>query len=152
MFLCNLVGSNGNVISFDIQDIAIENTEKLLKESNLEGVARLYKTSHENMPDYAEKESISAIMFNLGYLPKGDHKISTKSESTINAISKGLDLLKPCGVMSICIYSGKDSGFEEKENVLSYLKQLDKNKYQVIVNQFYNRPNNPPIPVFIIRC
>ena len=91
-------------------------------------------------------------MFNLGYLPKGDHKISTKSESTINAISKGLDLLKPGGVMSICIYSGKDSGFEEKENVLSYLKQLDKNKYQVIVNQFYNRPNNPPIPVFIIRC
>ena len=106
-----MVGSNGNVISFDIQDIAIENTEKLLKESNLEGVARLYKTSHENMPDYAEKESISAIMFNLGYLPKGDHKISTKSESTINAISKGLDLLKPGGVMSICIYSGKDSGF-----------------------------------------
>ena len=55
------------------------------------------------------------------------------------------------GVMSLCIYSGKDSGYEEKEAVLTYLKGVDPRKWLVIVHQFYNRENDPPIPVFLIR-
>ena len=40
---------------------------------------------------------------------------------------------------------------EEKEAVLSYLKGLDGKKYLVIVSEYANRPNNPPIPVLIMK-
>ena len=53
--------------------------------------------------------------------------------------------------MTVCIYSGGDSGFEEKEAVLSYIRGLDYKKYLVIISEYANRPNNPPIPVLIIK-
>ena len=51
--------------------------------------------------------------------------------------------------MSLCIYSGQDSGFEERDALLNYLKTLDSKKYLVILSCYYNRPNHPPIPVLI---
>ena len=53
--------------------------------------------------------------------------------------------------MTVCIYSGGDSGFDEKEAVLSYVRNLDSKKYLVIMTVYVNRPNNPPIPVLIIK-
>ena len=53
--------------------------------------------------------------------------------------------------MSLCIYSGGDSGFEERDAILEELKTLDGKKYLVILSQYYNRPNNPPIPAMIIK-
>lgn len=81
----------------------------------------------------------------------GDHSLSTKKESSITAIETGLSLLKKGGLMSLCIYSGGDSGFEEKDGILQYLHMLDSKKYLVIVSQYYNRPNHPPIPAMIIK-
>ena len=67
------------------------------------------------------------------------------------ALTQSLTLLKKGGMISLCIYSGGDSGFQEREQVLSWLKDLDSKKYLVIRSDYYNRPNNPPIPVLIIR-
>ena len=53
--------------------------------------------------------------------------------------------------MSLCIYSGGDSGFDEKTAILEYLKTLDGKKYLVVVSDYYNRPNNPPMPVQIVK-
>ena len=97
------------------------------------------------------KESVSAIVFNFGYLPGGNHSIATKPDTSIRAIEEGLKLLKPDGIMSLCIYSGQDSGYEERDAILSYLKGLDTKHWLVILNQFYNRKNDPPIPAFIVR-
>ena len=94
---------------------------------------------------------MSCITFNLGYLPGGDHNKATKGESSICAIETGLSLLKKKGLMTVCIYSGGDSGFEEKDAVLAYLKGLDSKKYLVIISEYANRPNNPPIPVLLIK-
>lgn len=54
--------------------------------------------SHENMDRYAEKGTVQAILFNLGYLPGGDHRIATRPNSTIQAVRVGLELLKPGGI------------------------------------------------------
>ena len=53
--------------------------------------------------------------------------------------------------MSLCIYSGGDSGFTERDALLAYLKTLDSKRYLVILSSYYNRPNNPPIPVMIVK-
>lgn len=149
--LSRLAGAEGSVLAFDIQQMALDNTkEKLTKESCPENYELVLK-SHESMCEYAEENTVSCITFNLGYLPGGDHAKATKGDSSIRAIETGLSLLKKKGLMSVCIYSGGDSGFEEKEAVLSYIKGLDSKKYLVIVSEYANRPNNPPIPVLIIK-
>lgn len=151
VLLSRLSGEKGKVIAFDIQQLALDNTrEKLIKENCPENY-KLVLASHENMGEYAEENTIACITFNLGYLPGGDHAKATKGESSISAIETGLSLLKKKGLMTVCIYSGGDSGFEEKEAVLSYIKTLDAKKYLVIISEYANRPNNPPIPVLIVK-
>jgi len=53
--------------------------------------------------------------------------------------------------MSLCIYSGGDTGFEEKDAILEYLRSLPAREYTVIQNTYFNRGNNPPMPVFIFK-
>ena len=74
-----------------------------------------------------------------------------KAVTSVEAIERSLQLLKKGGIISLCIYSGKDSGFEEKSVLLDYLKELDSRKYLVIMSSYYNRPNHPPVPGIIIR-
>lgn len=150
-FLCRFAGKKGRVIGFDIQTLAIEKTKERLKQSGLLSACQLIKTGHENMNQYAGPSSVDAIVFNFGYLPGGDHALMTKKETSIRAIELGLSLLKPGGVMSLCVYSGKDTGFEEKEAILSYLKTVDQRQFVIIKSEFFNRPNNPPIPIFIVK-
>ena len=150
-YLCELAGVNGHVLAFDIQDIAVERTRERLEKHLPFCNYELILDSHSHLRNYAEPESVDCIVFNLGYLPSGDHSVATRPDTTLSAIGQGLELLKPGGMMSICIYSGGDSGFEEKESVLSYLKGLDVKKYLVLVTEYYNRPNHPPIPAFVIR-
>lgn len=151
LFLCELAGKGGKVLAFDVQEKAIMCTTRLLKEYNVENRAKLYLDSHENMDQYAKPETVDGIYFNFGYLPGGDHKLATKPDTSVEAIEKGLKLLKKGAVMALCIYSGGDTGFEEKNQILEYLKNLDSRKYVVIVNSYYNRINNPPIPAFIVK-
>lgn len=149
--LSRLVGAAGRVVAFDIQQLALDNTKAKLEMEKCPGNYELVLDSHEKMGDYAEEGSVSCIAFNLGYLPGGDHGKATKAQSSIRAIQTGLGLLKKKGMMTVCIYSGGDSGFEEKDAVLSYLKELDSKKYLVIISEYANRPNNPPIPVLVIK-
>lgn len=149
MLLCQLVGEKGQVLAFDIQKLACEKTKKRLQETGLPNNYRLILDSHSHMNQYANANSVDCIIFNFGYLPGGDHSLATKASTSITAIQQGLTLLKKGGLMSLCIYSGGDSGFEERDVLLSYLKELDSKKYLVILSSYYNRPKNPPIPVLI---
>lgn len=149
--LSKLAGENGKVIAFDIQQLALDHTKEKLQKEECPENYELVLASHEIMGEYATENSVSCITFNLGYLPGGDHAKATKSDSSICAIKTGLELLKKKGLMTVCIYSGGDSGFEEKEAVLSCIKALDPKKYLVIISEYANRPNNPPIPVLIIK-
>ena len=148
-YLCSLVGQSGHVIAFDIQDEAIASTAKLLEEKKLSDIAELHTESHCNMGNYAEKGTVSCITFNFGWLPQGNHKIFTLAETSIKAIETGLGLLRCGGLMSLCIYYGRENGYGERDALLDYFKTIDYRKYSVLVSQFVNRPNCPSIPVFI---
>lgn len=151
LFLCRLAGNTGYVKAFDIQKQALENTRKLLLENHVEERAELILDSHVNMGEYAKIESIDGICFNFGYLPGGDHFLATQAKTSLEAVETGLTLLKKGGVMSLCIYSGGDTGFEEKDCLLEFVKNLDEKKYVVILSAYFNRKNNPPIPVIIVK-
>ena len=151
LFLCRIAGDTGTVLAFDIQQQALEATKTRLKECHMEEKAQLILNSHVHMDRYAEKDSIDGIYFNFGYLPGGDHALATKAETSAEAVYKGLELLKKGGVMALCIYSGKDTGFEEKDRILGLLKELDEKKYLVIVSSYYNRKKNPPVPAWIVK-
>ena len=47
--------------------------------------------------------------------------------------------------------SGGDSGFEERDALLEWLKVLDSRKFLVIKTEYYNRPNHPPMPVLVVK-
>ena len=151
LFLCRLAGQNGHVWAFDIQECALQNTKALLLANGCLDQVSLILDGHEHMSQYLEPESADVICFNFGYLPGGDHNLSTRTETSIEAIRQGLAILKSGGIMSLCIYSGKDTGFEEKAAILTYLKTLAPKEYTVIVNEYYNRGNCPPLPVFIFK-
>lgn len=152
VFLCGLAGTQGKVLAFDIQPQAVENTKKRLKETGWEQNAQVVLDSHANMAQYAKPDSVDCIVFNLGWLPGGDHTIFTHPESTIAAIEAGLNLLRDGGLMCVSIYYGGASGYEERDALLEYVKTIDPKKYTVLVTQFANRSGDPPIPVFIVKA
>lgn len=149
-FLCRMCGSRGKVYAFDIQEEAVRKTRDRLNQAKDAAMADVILDSHERMDEYVKRD-VSVIMFNFGYLPGGDHSLCTKAETSVRAVERALPLLRPGGVMSLCIYSGGDTGYEEKEALLAFLKELDTKKWLVLVNSFYNRKNDPPLPVFVIR-
>ena len=151
ILLSSLCKETGHVYAFDIQEQALAHTRQRLLDADAPQNYTLLLESHTNMDHYVQPESVSCIVFNLGYLPGGDHHLATKTNTTIEAIQAGFELLKTGGIMSICIYSGGDSGFEERDGVLEYLSQLDDRKYFIARQDFPNKKNNPPMPVFIIK-
>lgn len=114
LFLSKLVGDTGEVIALDIQEQAIDNTDRLLMEHNCANVS-LVLDSHENIGDYLFHDiEIGGAIFNLGYLPKSDKSIITKGESTVKAIDTILKYLKKNGRIILVVYYGHEGGQEEK--------------------------------------
>lgn len=148
VFLARIVGRTGRVYSFDIQEQAIINTRKKLADQNFLDRVTLIKDGHENMDKHIN-EKVKIVMFNLGYLPGGNHSIGTKRDTTITAIQKAIELIEFDGIVLIVVYYGGDSGFDEKEAVLEFLKSIDCKRYTVMQTEFVNQVNCPPILVCI---
>ena len=147
--LCSAVTDTGKVYAFDIQEQALMHTKNKLDEKGFSN-AELIADSHSNMMQYI-KEPLKAVLFNLGYLPGGDHSMQTKPDTTIEAINQSLSLLSDDGFISVTVYYGKNSGTFEKDSVMDFLKTLDHKLYTVLTCDFHNRPNNPPITIIITK-
>ena len=147
--LLQRTGENGKVFAFDIQKEALFTTDKKLKENGYSNY-ELILDSHAEIDKYVSFP-VTCVIFNLGYLPGGDHSVCTKGETTIRAIEKSLNLISDNGFVAITVYYGKNSGTEEKDAVMEFIKSLDHKKYTALVFDFYNRPNNPPISIIITK-
>jgi precorrin-6B methylase 2 len=149
LFLSKLVGETGEVIAFDVQEQAIDNTDQLLMENNCSNVS-LILDSHENIGDYLFDDiEIGGAIFNLGYLPKSDKSIITKGKSTIKAIDTLLEYLKKNGRIILVVYYGHEGGEEEKNSILKHVISLDQKKYSALQYGFINQKNNPPFIIAI---
>ncbi len=150
-FLANLCTQSGKVVALDIQPQAVEQTKEYIAELGLENQVSVHLSDHQHIDQFASPNSVDAIVFNFGWLPGGDHSIFTKPQTSILAIQKGLSLLKTGGLMTLCIYYGKECGFAERDALLEYIQTIDAKTYTVLVCQFANRANCPAIPVLIYK-
>lgn len=147
LFLAQLVGETGLVYGFDIQQEAIERASQLLRENRSEKQVKLHCTGHENLKKVipeADYGKIKGAIYNLGYLPKGDHEIITRPETTISAIEQTLEVLAPGGIISVVVYHGHPGGKEEKDALLDFAENLSQKSAHVLMYQFINQINNPP--------
>ncbi|WKA59808.1 class I SAM-dependent methyltransferase [Planococcus shenhongbingii] len=144
-FLAGLTGESGKVFAFDIQQEAIDATRKRTEEFTH---VELIHDSHAKISEYVA-EPIAAAVFNLGYLPKGDHRIITKAQSTLGAMEQCLSLLKEQGLLLVVIYSGHDGGSEERDAVMEFVQDLPQVSYDVLKYEFINQRHSPPFLVAI---
>jgi len=147
--LCELTGETGKVIAFDIQPDAVASTKQLLAEHGLQ--AEVYLESHANMCKYAEKGTVSCVVFNFGWLPGGNHEIFTHADSSIAALDAALSLLRTGGALCLCIYYGGANGYSERDALTAYLSALESRYYTVLEMRFPNRTGDPPFAVIVTK-
>ncbi|MCH1625407.1 class I SAM-dependent methyltransferase [Ferdinandcohnia quinoae] len=152
VLLANLVGENGHVFGFDIQESAIENTTFRLKENQVAHRVTLVNQSHDQIKNTIPLHfhgKISAAIFNLGYLPGGNKDIVTKPQSTIHAIEQLLEIMSPEGIIVLVIYHGHEQGEIERDQLLEYTSNIDQKVAHVLTYRFTNQMNNPPFIIAI---
>lgn len=135
--LAQWVGPEGLVHAFDVQPQALQNTQEKLQEHGLFERCKLHLRGHQFMAE-AVTETVSAVIFNLGYLPGQDKLITTEVTTTLLAIEQSLVLLKESGVLLIVVYPGHEQGRIEQEALDQWIKQVDTRLYRSLRYQFEN--------------
>lgn len=115
-FLAKIVSSTGQVHAFDVQAEAIQSTQNLLEVAGLSSQVVLHHRSHAEIKAAIPKElwgQVSVVIFNCGYLPGSNQKITTQSGSTAAALEAAYEILKPTGRIVCVAYTGHPGGQEE---------------------------------------
>lgn len=147
-FLATLVGEQGTVLAFDIQEKAVKSTRKLLEQRGLADRVEVIHADHCFMERYVS-EAINFCMFNLGYLPGGDHMIKTTARTTVAAVENAIRLLGDAGSISMVCYTGHPGGLEELQALRDFLAGIPQKYLEVIEVSFLNQLNNPAILLLI---
>ncbi len=142
--LCSLVGDTGRVYAFDLQEEAVRSTEHRLAAAGLEGRAYLFCRGHEHLAETVPGP-VDAVVFNLGWLPGGDHEITTRTETTLSAVGQALALLKPGGVLVLCAYPGHPEGTRELEALSEMFSALPPREFNVLRQTFINAGPGAPV-------
>lgn len=130
LVLAQLVGTSGHVTAFDIQSEALQRTAQRLREADLSAQTSLLCCGHELMEQHVAPP-VSAVVFNLGWLPGADRTIVTRPETTLQALNSACRLLKSGGIVLITCYPGHSGGDQETEEILSWSAALAPARYHV---------------------
>lgn len=149
-FLAECVGANGRVIAFDIQAEAIRHARMHVGECGFAGRVEFHQESHTNITAHATPGTVAVVMFNLGYLPGGDHAIATDCSETLIAIDQAAAVLKPDGLISIVCYPGHAAGTGEAEAVEDKLTSLADHGWRVAAYKM--RGTLRPSPFLLLAC
>ena len=149
LFLANLVGTQGQVFAFDIQEDALRHTEQRLTRERITQVTLIH-ANHANLLDHIPPDAhhkIRAAVFNLGYLPGSDKRICTTAHTTIAALDALLSVMPRGSVISAVVYSGHEQGESEAAALLTHCRNIPRETANVIVYQILNNPNRPPFVI-----
>ena len=146
VFLSQTVGRTGRVYAFDIQEKAINSARDNLRDSGCPENYILIHDSHHNAAKYIDRP-IKAGMFNLGYLPGGDKSITTKRETTLEALGCAISLMDKDAVLTVAVYPGHAEGETEGKLICEYLATFP--RYKICATRI-NILNSPTSPYFIV--
>ncbi len=150
LFLAQNTPADAVVWAFDLQTEALSATERLLAEKGSFAKCRLIGDCHSRLADYITAP-VDVAMFNLGYLPGGDHCITTSAATTVAALVAVLKLLAPGGLVTVVAYPGFPAGDEENSAVAEYLGTLPQTAFASACWRMLNQRNRPPILYIIGR-
>ncbi|KIL35917.1 SAM-dependent methyltransferase [Cohnella kolymensis] len=149
LFLSKLVGAGGKVFAFDVQPDALEHTRKRLESvRDQEALApvTLLHTGHEHIaesiPDTCHGQ-VAAVMFNLGYLPGGEHSVTTMPPTTLIALQAALKLLRTGGILTAIVYPGHQGGDEEAQAVEAWASGVSSLTAQSVIYRFPQKQAAP---------
>ncbi|MES2661564.1 MAG: class I SAM-dependent methyltransferase [Verrucomicrobiota bacterium] len=121
VFLAECAGEAGRVLAFDVQEAALVSARQRVESAGFAGRVEFIHESHAGMGNHAEAESVSVIMFNLGYLPGDGHDLTTQADETLAALEVAAGLLAARGVLSVVCYPGHPAGAPEAEAVEAWM-------------------------------
>lgn len=148
--LCQLAiaEGQGKVIALDLQPEAIASTQSLL-ESRIgvseRSLVELHCQSHTSFPSHCREGSIQLIVYNLGYLPKGNKSLTTTVETTHLSLQQALPLIRNGGAISITCYPGHEEGKKEEAALLSFAAKLPPTEWNVCFHRWMNRADSPSL-------
>ncbi len=154
LFLAHQIKSRGQLFAFDIQQQAINNTEKRLNEAGVADNTTLICCGHEQMLEHIPNTflgKVNLIVFNLGYLPRAEKTVITQKETTIQALDAAIQLIAPLGRISILAYPGHAGGDQETYAVNTWLEKLPKHRYSVIKHDPLHGSANSPQWFEVVR-
>ncbi|MBO9598465.1 MAG: class I SAM-dependent methyltransferase [Cohnella sp.] len=150
LFLAKQTGSGGLVFAFDVQAEALERTRVRLENAASAGerLARveLLLAGHEEMSTRVPSDyhgRIAAIMFNLGYLPGADQKLTTQPDTTLIALTSALMLLRGGGALTIVVYPGHEGGDAEAAAVEQWASTIPPTIAQCVAYRFPQKKASP---------
>lgn len=130
-FLAEKVGIHGRVLAFDIQKTAIDSSRARITAAGLTARVEFFQESHSHIEDRAAPETVSAIVFNLGYLPGSEHGITTFTKETLLALQASVRVIKRGGMLSVLCYPGHEEGALEAIAVENWMAALAPEGWQI---------------------
>lgn len=153
--LAEAVGTEGQVVAFDLQAQALEQTTERLQQHDFvvksvpddTEVPRafgvyLVHACHSSLNKIIT-HPVKAIIANLGYLPGGDKSFITRPDSTLAALGQSLELLAPGGRLAVTVYPAHPGGGEEGQAVSDFFCSLPREKWLVLSLRAANRSEAP---------
>jgi methylase of polypeptide subunit release factors len=148
LFLARLVGSEGKVWAFDVQEDALSAAEKLLRGEGCLPWVRLVRDGHERIAEHV-REPVRAAVFNLGFLPGREEGVVTRPDTTLSALEQATELLLPGGIITIAIYTGHPGGAEEAAAVGQWSAGLPSRIFNAWQSRQLNRSAAAPYLVLV---
>ena len=149
LWLCELVGAAGHVTGFDIQEEAVARSRARLEAAGVAARAALICDGHENLAKYVAPDSVDAAVFNLGWLPGAPHGVTTRAETTLRAVEAALTVLKPDGLLTVCVYPGHAEGARERDALLDWARGLDERRFDAMIRAYLNQSRDPPLLIAV---
>jgi tRNA1(Val) A37 N6-methylase TrmN6 len=152
LFLAGLVGPTGKVLAFDVQETAIASARKRLTENGLQDRVEWHCESHSRISEHAAAGSVSAVMFNLGYLPGQDHRITTLADETLIGLAAAENALGENGLLSVVSYPGHDEGAVESKAVSGWMEALASRGWSLAKYGMIGTRRPAPFLLLAARC
>ena len=152
-YILNHPHFKGVLYSFDIQAFALEASRKKIDTLSPErqSAINLIHDSHHHLESHIPHKNLHGAIYNLGYLPGGDHSITTLPETTLSSLHQVAKKLDVGGQIILVIYSGHPEGKVEKDALFDELSTWPQEEFQVLHYGFINQRNHPPQLLIVER-